>query len=62
MTREEVEEYLVQEAEYSLEAVLLMTNDEMFDAWLRYEGIIGYTLKILNMIEAIYEINEINEL
>ena len=51
MTKEELKEYLVYEAEYSDERVNSMSDDEMLDAWLRYNGIIGYTLDIIGIVK-----------
>lgn len=30
-----------------------VSKEELFEAWLEYEGIIGYTNKILNVLEII---------
>jgi hypothetical protein len=32
-----------------------LTPEEMFDAWLKYEGIIGFTDQILNLHKLLFE-------
>lgn len=51
MTKCELKEYLVYEAEYSDERVNSMSDDELLDAWLRYNGIIGYTWDIIDIVK-----------
>lgn len=53
MKRQELRDYLVDEAEYSEEDVAHMTDREMFDAWLIYNGICGFTDDILDVLEAL---------
>lgn len=53
MKRHELREYLVYEAEYDEEDVSRMSDYEMFDAYLQYEGIIGYTEQICDVLEAL---------
>lgn len=56
MTTEELKSYLVVEAEYEDESVEAMTKSELLDAYLKYEGIIGYTSDILDIIENLYNV------
>lgn len=56
MTTDELKSYLVDEAEYEAESVESMTKSELIDAYLRYEGIIGYTSDILDIIENLYNV------
>lgn len=56
MTTEELKSYLVDEAEYNAESVESMTRIELLDAYLTYEGIIGYTSDILDIIENLYNV------
>lgn len=56
MTTDELKSYLVDEAEYEAESVESMTKSELLDAYLRYEGIIGYTSDILDIIENLYNV------
>ncbi len=50
-------EYLVNEAEYSESEVDEMTNTEMLDHWLEYNGICGYTEDIMDVIEAVFGVD-----
>lgn len=50
MTKEELKEYLVYEAEYPQERVDRMSDEKLLDAWLRWNGIIGYTDEIIDMV------------
>ena len=56
MDRIQLKEYLIDEAEYSHEEVEEMTNTELIDNWLIYEGLIGYTSEILDTIEEVYNV------
>lgn len=56
MTTEELKSYLVDEAEYQADQVEAMTKSELLDAYLIYEGIIGYTSDILDIIENLYNV------
>lgn len=56
MTTDELKSYLVDEAEYEAESVESMTKSELLDAYLKYEGIIGYTSDILDIIENLYNV------
>ena len=53
MKRQELRDYLVDEVEYSEEDVAHMTDREMLDAWLIYNGICGFTDDILDVLEAL---------
>lgn len=56
MEKEELKDYLITEAEYSEEEVNDMSNAELIDSWLKYQGIIGYTSDILDTIEMVYNV------
>lgn len=60
MTKEELKEYLVEEAEYSQEEVDNMSNYELVDNYLTYEGIVGYTQDILDAVAAAFGFNHPN--
>ena len=60
MTKEELKEYLVYEAEYSQEKVDNMSDYELVDNYLIYEGIIGYTQDILDVVAAAFGFNRSN--
>lgn len=53
MKRAELREYLIDEAEYSEEDVNSMTDYEMLDAWLIYNGIVGYTEELIDVLSAL---------
>lgn len=56
MTTDELKSYLIDEAEYEAESVESMTKSELLDAYLQYEGIIGYTYDILDIVENLYNV------
>ena len=53
MDREELKDYLVYEAEYSERRVNKMSDYELLDAWLRYNGIIGFTDDIVDIVNCL---------
>ena len=53
MNKEDLKDYLVYEAEYSEERVNKMSDYELFDAWLRYNGILGFTYYIVEVINCL---------
>lgn len=53
MKRAELREYLADEAKYSEEDVNNMTDYEMLDAWLIYNGIVGYTEELIDVLSAL---------
>jgi hypothetical protein len=55
-TKEDIKDFLIEEAEYSTERVEEFSNFQLFTAWLQYNGIIGYADDILDTIEAIYDV------
>lgn len=52
MTKQDLKNYLIEEAEYSQARVDAMDAWDMIDAYLRYEGLIGWTSTIIDVIEA----------
>lgn len=58
MDKDSIIEYLVDESEgeYTKEELEAMSRRDLLDAYLTWEGIIGFTDDILEHIEAIYEI------
>lgn len=56
MTKDELQDYLIEEAEYDEEYVLQMTDYDLVDCYLKYNGLIGWTDDILRVIEAAYGI------
>lgn len=55
MTKQELIEHLCDETERTPKEVEAMTPYEMVDAWLRWNGIIGYTDDIIYMVFAAYK-------
>lgn len=58
MDKDSIIEYLVDESEgeYTREELEAMSKRDFLDAYLTWEGIIGFTDDILEHIEAIYKI------
>lgn len=52
MTKDELKDYLIEEAEYNEMEVEEMNPLELIDAWLQWNGIIGYTGEILDVFIA----------
>lgn len=48
MTKEELKDYLISEAEYTQEEVDNMSDRDLFDKYLIYEGIINFTDNIID--------------
>lgn len=53
MKKAELRAYLADEAEYSEEDINSMTDYEMLDAWLIYNGIVGYTEELIDVLSAL---------
>lgn len=56
MTKDELQDYLIDEAEYDTEEVLRMSSSELVDHYLKYNGIIDYTYDILEVVAAAFDI------
>lgn len=54
MDKNDLMEFLVVEAECNESEVAEMTNTELLDNWLMYNGIFGYTEDIKDVIEAAF--------
>ena len=48
MTKEELKDYLITEAEYTQEEVDNMSDRDLFDKYLIYEGVVGFTSEIID--------------
>ena len=57
MDKNELMEYLVNEVEYSENKVAEMTNTELLNNWLEYNGICGFTEDIKEVIEAAFDVD-----
>lgn len=54
MTKEELKNYLIEEAEHERSEVNSMTPKEMVDAYLVWNGIINYTDDIIDVVNAAF--------
>ena len=54
MTKDELKDYLVEEAEHSQEEVDNMSNFELVDAYLTWNGVIGFTEDIIDVVRHVY--------
>lgn len=57
MDKDELKQYLIDEAECTESEVNEMDSTELLDSWLRYNGIIGYTDDIKDVIEAAFGVS-----
>ena len=55
MTKEELKKYLIEEAEYKEARVNDMDAYELFDKYLQWNGIIGYTDDIIDAFKGAFE-------
>ncbi len=57
MNKEELKDYLVNETDnYTREEVENMTNKELFDAYLNWNGLIGWTETIMDTVEQLFNV------
>lgn len=56
MTKEDLKQYLICTADHERREVDQMDSYELLEAWLEWNGIIGYTEDIKNVVEAAYDI------
>ena len=62
MGRYDLINYLLEEGEdgeygYSESELESMTNEELFDAWLEWHGIIGYTDDIIEVVKGLWNVD-----
>lgn len=57
MDKDELKQYLIDEAEYTESEVNEMDSTELLDSWLQYNDIIGYTDDIKDVIEAAFDVD-----
>mgnify|MGYP004500436371 FL=1 len=55
MNKNELKNYLMEEVGYRESIVNEMDAEELLDAYLRYNGIIGYTDDIIDVMKAAFE-------
>ena len=53
MTKEQLKDYLVKEAEYDREIVERMDGFHLLDSYLRWNGLLGWTYNIVDVVKAI---------
>lgn len=53
-TRKELDEYLINECEYTQHEVDNMEDRDKFDTYLKYEGIIGWTDDIIALTKVLH--------
>lgn len=53
-TLEDLKNYLIEEADYELTQLNNMTREELFDTYLTWNGIIGYTQDIIEAYKAAF--------
>ena len=53
-TLEDLKNYLIEEADYDITQLNNMTREELFDAYLTWNGIIGYTQDIIEAYKAAF--------
>lgn len=58
MDKEDIKDYLVNVAEKTEDEVNEMSDFELVDAFLCWNGIIGWTEDIINVVFGAYEINK----
>lgn len=55
MDKEELKRYLIEEAEYTEARVNNMDAEELFDKYLQWNGICGFTADIIGAFRAAFE-------
>lgn len=60
MTKDDIINVLIDEAEYDEQEVMEMSNYELIDKWLTWEGIIGYTEDIISAVLDVHGV-ELND-
>ena len=55
MTKEEIIDILINDAEYTQDEINDMSNFKLFNAWCIWEGILGYSLDIWETVIELYD-------
>ncbi len=55
MTKQEIIDILIDDAEYPQEEINNMSNFDLFSAWLTWEGIIGFSTLIWDTVVELYD-------
>lgn len=61
MTKQELKDFLIEEAEFKSEWVNNATPYQLVDAYLKYQGIIGYTDDIFAVVSAALDIETLQK-
>lgn len=61
MTQDDLRDYLVTEAEYDVEEAENLNGYELVQAWLEWNGIIGFTSDILDVVAAAYNLPDFGD-
>lgn len=61
MTQDDLRDYLVTEAEYDVEEAENLNSYELVMAWLEWNGIIGLTSDILDVVAAAYNLPDFGD-
>lgn len=61
MTQDDLRDYLVTEAEYDVEEAENLNSYELVMAWLEWNGIIGFTSDILDVVAAAYNLPDFGD-
>lgn len=61
MTQDDLRDYLVTEAEYDVEEAENLNGYELVQAWLEWNGIIGFTSDILDVVAASYNLPDFGD-
>lgn len=56
MTKEQLQNYLIKEAEWDEDKAMNATSYELVKGYLEWNGIIGWTINIIHVIEAAYNV------
>ena len=56
MYKEDLQSYLIEEAEYNEQEVKSMSPFELVDAYFTWNGVIGFTEDFLSVVSAAYDV------
>lgn len=55
MTKEEIIDILINDAEYTQDEIDCMSNLDIFNAWCIWEGLLGYSLELWHTVIELYD-------
>ena len=56
MTQEELKNYLIEEAEYTEHEVEEMSSYELLNAYLEWNGMLGWTADVISAVQGAYDL------